>query len=93
MINLVLVVERAKKQLDKAPPQVKTKFKLWLKSVQEHGLNEVKKRPGWHDEPLKGQRTGQRSIRLNVQWRAIYIVKEDDSIEFIEVQEVTPHEY
>ena len=93
MVNRIIVVGKAKKQLDVAPPQVKTKFKLWLKSVQEHGLIEVRKRPGWHDEPLKGKREGQRSIRLNIQWRAIYFIKEDNSIEFVEVQEVTPHDY
>ena len=51
MVNRIVVIRKAKKQLDVAPPQVKTKFKLWLKSVQEHGLIEVRKRLGWHDEP------------------------------------------
>ncbi|STX81627.1 Plasmid maintenance system killer protein [Legionella busanensis] len=54
---------------------------------------ETRKSPGWHDEPLKGERAGQRSIRLNKQWRAIYILKKDSTIEFIEVMEVTPHDY
>ncbi len=36
MINHIIIVERAKKQLEKTPPQIKTKFKLWVKSVQEH---------------------------------------------------------
>ena len=56
-------------------------------------LIEVRKRQGWHDEPLKGKREGQRSIRLNIQWRAIYFIKDDKSIEFVEVKEVTPHDY
>ena len=51
VVNRIVVIRKAKKQLDVAPPQVKTKFKLWLKSVQEHGLIEVRKRLGWHDEP------------------------------------------
>ena len=92
-IHQVFVLDRAKKQLEKAPPQVKTKFLLWLKSVQEHGIFEVRKRSSWHDEPLKGDRKGQRSIRLNIQWRAIYVLKDDGSLEFVEITEVTPHDY
>ena len=33
--------------------------------------------PGYHDEPLKGHRAGQRSIRLSRAYRAIYEIKED----------------
>jgi len=62
-------------------------------SVESKGLEEVRRQPGWHDEPLKGQRRGQRSIRLNRQWRAIYVVLSDGTVEFCEVREVTPHDY
>ncbi|STX29298.1 Uncharacterised protein [Legionella beliardensis] len=33
---------------------------------------ETRKSPGWHDEPLKGERAGQRSIRLNKQGCNLY---------------------
>jgi toxin HigB-1 len=56
-------------------------------------LVETRKSPGWHDEPLLGKRKGQRSIRLNKQWRAIYVIKDDGAIEFVEIIEVTPHDY
>jgi proteic killer suppression protein len=37
---------------------------------------------------------GQRSIRLNRQWRAIYTLESDAArIEFVRVDEVTPHKY
>lgn len=55
-------------------------------------------RPMWrkitsfHDEPLTGNRQGQRSIRLNRQWRAIYCIHENGNI-YIEILEVTPHDY
>jgi proteic killer suppression protein len=49
--------------------------------------------PGYHDEPLHGQRAGQRSIRLSRQWRAIYVTLSDGRVEFIELQEVNPHAY
>ena len=41
------------------------------------GLRETRKIKGYHDEPLQGDRKGQRSIRLNKAYRAFYIVKED----------------
>jgi len=55
---------------------------------------ETRKIKSFHNEPLVGDRKGQPSIRLNKQWLAIYVIKDDKiEIEFIEVQEVTPHEY
>ena len=58
-----------------------------------HGLNETRKIPGYHDEPLKGKRAGQRSIRLNRAYRAIYTVEKDGTIKFVEILEVNKHEY
>lgn len=49
--------------------------------------------PGYHDEPLKGNRTGQRSIRLSKAYRAIYIIDNDDNIEIVKVLEVNKHDY
>lgn len=49
-------------------------------------------RPGFHDEPLKGTRQGQRSIRLNRSYRAIYIETMDGTVELVKVVEVTKHE-
>jgi toxin HigB-1 len=83
----------AAKQLGKSPLQVQQKMLFWAGSVQAKGLLEVRKQPGWHDEPLKGTRKGQRSIRLNKQWRAIYVLRSNGTIEFCEVKEVTPHDY
>lgn len=68
-------------------------FRAWLVAVNKAGLEETRKRPGWHVEPLLGNRKGQRSIRLNKQLRAIYIIKSNGTIEFVEVMEVMPHEY
>jgi proteic killer suppression protein len=47
---------------------------------------------GYHDEPLKGSRAGQRSIRLSRAYRAIYEMKKD-TVEFVSVEEVSKHEY
>ena len=48
---------------------------------------------GYHDEPLLGQRSGQRSIRLSKSYRAIYIEMADNKLRFIEIIEVNQHEY
>lgn len=64
----------------------------WVETVDEIGINEVRKIAGYHDEPLKGKRFGQRSIRLNHSYRAIYIIR-NTNIEFIEIIEVNKHDY
>ena len=93
MITEVQITKSALKDLKRIPLYLQEKFRSWLVAVNKAGLEETRKRPGWHDEPLLGDRKGQRSIRLNKQWRAIYIIKGNGTIEFVEVTEVMPHEY
>lgn len=81
------------KHLRQTPPQVAAKFRAWVLLVELTGLREVRKRPGFHDEPLKGDRMGQRSIRLNRSYRAVYVERCSGAVELIEVVEVTKHEY
>ena len=66
---------------------------FWVSAVEGNGVLKTRKTPGWHDEPLKGTRKGQRSIRLSKAWRAIYVIHEGGEIEFIEIIEVNKHEY
>lgn len=80
------------KELRKVPAHVGVLFYRWVHNVEVKGLEEARKVPGYHDEPLKGKRAGQRSIRLNHQWRAIYEIK-GGAAEFVSVEEVTPHKY
>ncbi len=57
---------------NRLPTQVKEKFLKWVEEVESKGLEEVKKIPGYHDEPLK-QFQGQRhSVRLSDGFRACY---------------------
>ena len=81
------------KQLGKIPEFIAQKFRIWVALVEESGIREVRKHKGFHDEPLKGQRQGQRSIRLNRAYRAIYAERESGELELIEVLEVNKHEY
>jgi toxin HigB-1 len=88
-----VVSRQAEKDLRGVPRHVAGKLRAWIRMVQVDGLEQTRKIPGFHDEPLHGQRRGQRSIRLNRQYRAIYVVKSDGKIEFVTIEEVTPHEY
>ena len=88
---VVEVSAQAQKQLRVAPPQVRNKLLHWVTRVHELGVENVRKVPGFHDEPLKGKRAGQRSIRLNQQWRAIYVRSGDRAM--VVIIEVTPHKY
>lgn len=89
----IVLTKLAKKQLSTTPVQVQSKFSAWVMSVTHLGIRETRRYPSFHDEALKGQRVGQRSIRLNRQWRAIYIERQDGAVEFLTVEEVTPHDY
>ncbi len=89
----VFLSEKLKLSLKKLQPHILIKLFEWIEAVSHEGLLHVRKRRGWHDEPLKGNRKGQRSIRLNKKWRAIYLLKDNGQIEFIEIIEVTPHDY
>ena len=84
---------RAYKSLRTLPAHIVLKLKAWVAGVELLGLREIRKRPGFHDEPLHGDRRGQRSIRLSQAYRAIYIETKTGEIELVEILEVTKHEY
>ena len=67
------------------------KYELWKGLVFRHGPDILREFPGFHDEKLKGSRTGQRSSRLNLQYRVIYKVEHD--VITVYVLEITPHDY
>ena len=81
------------KQLSRIPELIVRKFRIWVALVEESGIREVRKHKGFHDEPLKGRRQGQRSVRLNIDYRAIYVERETGKLELIEVVEVNKHDY
>lgn len=85
----IRISSKASKQLRKTPKYIQTKCDL----VTEIGLRQSRKYKGFHDEPLKGERKGQRSVRLSKAYRAIYIEVAHREFEIIEVIEVNKHEY
>ena len=83
--------KRIDKALSKLPNHIQLKFFAWVTAIRLDGLRKIRERSGFHDEPLSGSRQGQRSVRLNNQYRIFYI--QDEHNEHIEVIEVNKHEY
>lgn len=88
-----VLLHKVEKQLRKLPIYVVDKLQMWARSVELKGINEVRKIPGYHDEALKGNRKGQRSIRLTKAYRAIYVEEKEGCVSLIIVEEVNKHEY
>lgn len=89
----VRLSKNAEKNLKKIPLFIAIKLEAWIEAIGYSGLSEIRKISGYHDEPLKGKRKGQRSIRLNKKYRAIYTVNKDIMIDYVEVQEINKHDY
>ena len=87
----ILEHKSIRKTCRKLPVQVLKKYELWKDIVFRHGPDKLKEFPGFHDEKLKGDRSGQRSSRLSIQYRVIYVVKRN--IVTIRVLDINPHEY
>jgi toxin HigB-1 len=92
VINRVVIARRAEKQLRGMPKWIRDKLAIWAREVELLGLEEVRKIPGYHDEPLQGKHKGQRSIRLNRAYRAIYEIKQDEAV-FASIEEIGKHNY
>ena len=73
----ILEPRQFEKIASKLPLQILKRYELWKSIVFRHGPQKLREFPGFHDEALKGKRSGQRSSRLNLQYRIIYEVEED----------------
>ena len=93
MIRRVELRTLARKQLRRIPRYIVENLAAWVDDVEVRGLEDVRKIPGYHDEPLHGERQGQRAIRLSRAYRAMYVVKEDDEGSFVSIEEVSKHDY
>jgi proteic killer suppression protein len=84
---------KVKKTLKIIPAHILRNLQRWAMQVEMLGINEVRKIPGYHDEPLKGKRKKQRSIRLSRAYRAIYTEYKSEGINTISIEEINKHEY
>jgi toxin HigB-1 len=93
MIRRVELSSLARKQVKKTPRHIVENLAAWVDDVDSRGLEEARKVPGYHDEPLHGEHQGQRSIRLSRSYRAIYTVKGEGVAQFVWIEEITKHAY
>lgn len=83
----------AQKQFRKLPRHIQKALRTWTLLIEEFGIGSMRRIPGYHDEPLKGERRGQRSSRLSQGYRVIYVENEVGEIVVVSVQEVNKHDY
>jgi toxin HigB-1 len=93
MIRRVEIPRQALHSLQLVPRHIANKLRAWVEEVEACGLEQVRRVPGFHDEPLQGKRFGQRSIRLSRSFRAIYRVCADEMGKFVLILEVNKHDY
>ena len=87
-------VERfAEKQLRRLPIYIQDSLEAWSRTIEKSGMSAMRRISGYHDEPLKGARMGQRSSRLSRAYRVIYEEQMSGDIIVIAVMEVNKHEY
>ncbi len=89
----VWVTRFAEKQIRKLPKHIAAAFHTWVKTVELDGIRKTRTLSGYHDEPLRGDRKGQRSVRLNKAYRAIYEETDTGTVVLVGVQEVNKHDY
>ncbi len=89
----IVYFDNVEKEIRKLPLHIKIKLLEWAKSVEIDGIRQVRLLKGFHDEPLLGDRKGQRSIRLSKSYRAIYTEQKDGLFNSIIIQEVNKHDY
>jgi proteic killer suppression protein len=89
----ILITKFAEKQLRRLPKYIKEAALAWVEAIQLDGLQTVRRIPGYHDEPLRGDRLGQRSVRLSRAYRLIYEEQDNEQSVTVIVVEVNKHEY
>lgn len=92
-LHSVRITKFAEKQLRRLPRHIKETALAWAAAVELDGLPKTRRLPGYHDEPLKGERLGQRSVRLSRAYRLIYEEQDGGHTVTVIVVEVNKHDY
>ena len=82
---------RVAKQLRSMPQEILKRYEKWKDIVRISGPKGLRAIKGFHDEALRGQWAGYRSSRLDLQYRVIYKIVEDEI--FVQVESLTAHDY
>ncbi len=83
--------KNARKQLKLLPIDVLKRYEKWKDIVAISGPKGLKQIKGFNDEALRGEWKGYRSSCLNIQYRIIYKIENEQL--FVKVVKVTAHDY
>lgn len=89
----VYLTKQAQKQFEKLPAYIRQALRTWANLINGYGIASMRRVPGYHDEPLRGQRSHQRSSRLSRGYRVIYREEPSGEIIVVMVLEVHKHDY
>ncbi len=78
------------KELESLPIEILRRYEKWKDIVTISGPVGLKQIKGFNDEPLRGEWKGYRSSRLNIQYRIIYKIENDQF--YVKVVKVTAHD-
>lgn len=81
----------ALKGLKALPIDILKRYEKWKDIVAISGPAGLKQIKGFNDEALRGEWEGYRSSRLNIQYRIIYKIENEQL--FVKVVKVTAHNY
>jgi len=79
------------KQINTLPVDILKRYEKWKDIVAISGPTGLKQIKGFNDEPLKAEWKGFRSSRLNIQYRVIYKIENEEL--YVKVVKVTAHDY
>lgn len=79
------------KQLKALPSEVLKRYEKWKDIVAISGPAGLKEIKGFHDEALRGEWKGYRSSRINIQYRIIYKIENEEL--YVKVIKITAHDY
>ena len=90
--TLVKISKDAEKQIMNLPIHIQEAARSWILQVNTEGIDKVRRFPGYRDKSLRGDRYGQRCIRLNRAYRLFYREFKEEII-IVLILEVNKHEY
>jgi addiction module RelE/StbE family toxin len=87
----ILEHRRVDRRVGRLPIEVLKRYEKWKDIVRLSGPRGLRHIRGFRDEALRGQWSGCRSSRLNVQYRVIYEVLETEVL--VRVIDLNAHDY
>jgi addiction module RelE/StbE family toxin len=83
--------KKAIKQINSLPAEILKRYEKWKDIVSISGPEGLKHIKGFNDEPLLGEWQGYRSSRLNIPYRVIYRIENEEL--YVQVIKVSAHDY